>query len=250
MDESVVRGRVMHIRRLPVENGFSYPVFFLRVRLDTDRAESSFLFGRNVWRPVALWDKDYGPRDGSDLYHWAMKQFDQAGIPVDGKLVLQAFPRVWGYLFHPVSFFMAYDREGQLRAVIADVNNTFGQHTHYVLDVGRMHAEAVECAKKMHVSPFNRLEGGYRFRFREYNNRRSVSIDYWIDDQCVLRTGLSGRDQPLDLRHVAMALLHQPFLTVGIMARILWQAFRLWRKGLKFHGLESIQKNSEKGAVL
>ena len=248
MDDQIVQGRVMHARLSPVSNFFVYPVFFLRMRLDGNHSQPSLLFGRNRWRPVALWDKDYGPRDGTDLYSWAVAQFAQAGIGIDGKIVLQAFPRVWGYLFHPVSFFMAYDAKDRLQAVLADVNNTFGEHTHYLLDV-QQHPEQLVCEKTMHVSPFNCLEGRYVFRFRERNGRRSIWIDYWTGDQLVLRTSMAGRDQPLKVRNLAAALLRQPLLTFGIMLRILVQALRLWRKGLTFQSLATIQKNRQKGAV-
>ncbi len=46
----------------------------------------------------------------------------------DGEIWLQTFPRVLGYVFNPVSFWLCHDRDGLLRAVLAEVNNTFGEH--------------------------------------------------------------------------------------------------------------------------
>jgi DUF1365 family protein len=51
------------------------------------------------------------------------------GLPDDGEIVLQTFPRVFGYVFNPVSFWFCHDRSGALIAVLAEVNNTFGGAT-------------------------------------------------------------------------------------------------------------------------
>ncbi|OYL20435.1 cyclopropane fatty acid synthase, partial [Streptococcus pneumoniae] len=76
---------------------------------------------------------DYGPRDGTDLLTWIRGVLGSAGLPADGEVWLQTFPRIAGWMFNPVSFWYCHDAAGTLRAVLAEVNNTFGQHHQYLL---------------------------------------------------------------------------------------------------------------------
>ena len=55
------------------------------------------------------------------------------GIAADGEVVLYAFPRMLGYVFNPVSFWVCHDRDGAVRAVLCEVRNTFGERHNYLL---------------------------------------------------------------------------------------------------------------------
>ena len=50
----------------------------------------------------------------------------------------------------------------------------------------------------------------------------------------LLHTTLVGRRQPLTDARLAWFLLKYPIVTLGIVARIHWQAFRLWWKRVPF----------------
>ena len=79
-------------------------------------------------------------------------------------------PRMLGYVFNPVSFWFCRDRSGALRAVLCEVNNTFGESHCYLVhhdDLRPIEPDAwLDGRKAFHVSPFLPVEGGYRFRFR------------------------------------------------------------------------------------
>jgi DUF1365 family protein len=148
-------------------------------------------------------------------------------------------PRMLGYVFNPVSFWFCRDRSGALRAVLCQVNNTFGESHCYL--VHRADAQPLQPdqwldgRKVFHVSPFLPVEGGYRFRFRLDGKTAHVDVNYHDADGLMLATSVSGRRQPLTDRAVLRHFLGNPTMTLGVIARIHWQALQLWRKRVKFY---------------
>lgn len=237
----LLTGKVMHERLRPRHHRFTYPVFYVRCDLDRLATLQSGWFGIDRWRPLSLHRRDHGPRDGSDLAAWMRAQLAEAGNEqANGRIWLQAFPRVFGYAFNPISFWFCHDRDGGLRALLAEVRNTFGERHSYLLSA-EGHAPITAdtrlvCRKVLHVSPFCRVEGGYTFRIKEARNSASVAIDYRDADGLLIRTALGGRLTPLTRASALAALLRQPLLTVGVVARIHWQAVRLALKKAPFFG--------------
>jgi DUF1365 family protein len=188
---------------------------------------------------LSLRTRDYGPRDGSPLLPWIRNHLAAAGLPADGKVWLQTFPRIAGYAFNPVCFWYCHDAAGQLRAVLAEVNNTFGEHHCYFLFASDRQAitagTELNCRKLLHVSPFCKVEGGYRFRFMEKQGYSLVRIDYHDDVGDVLHTAISGRLLVFNQLRLLRTLLGQPFLTFAVVVRIHLHALRLWMKKLPFY---------------
>jgi DUF1365 family protein len=241
----LLTGRVTHERLRPKHHRFTYPVFFVRCDLDRLTSLESGWFGIDRWRPLSLYRRDHGPRDGSDLAAWMRAQLAAAGIEeADGRIWLQAFPRVFGYAFNPVSFWFCHDRDGRLRALLAEVRNTFGERHSYLLSARRNAPITADtplmCRKVLHVSPFCRVEGSYTFRVKERMKARmksaSVAIDYRDADGLLIRTALGGHLVPLTRASACAALIRQPLLTVGVVVRIHWQALRLALKKAPFYG--------------
>lgn len=232
----IISGQVMHERLRPVLHRFVYPVFYLRVNLARLNELNSAWFGINRWRVAALYTKDYGARDGSDLESWMRTLLQQAGIKADGEIWLQTFPRLFGYVFNPVSFWYCYDKTGALRAVLAEVNNTFGESHRYLLSDAQAITEhsTLIGKKNLHVSPFCQVQGTYRFRFRDLADSNFVSLDYHDENGLLIKTAVGGRSEAFTARRILRAVLKQPFLTFGIVLGIHWQAFKLWRKGVPF----------------
>jgi DUF1365 family protein len=228
----LVHARVMHARLRPVLHRFVYPVFYVRVNLARLDACQSLWFGINRRRPLTIRTRDYGPRDGTNLEHWMRALLAEHGVRADGEIWLQTFPRVFGYVFNPVSFWHCHDGDGRLRAVLAEVNNTFGETHRYLLQLGD--GDRGASPKQMHVSPFCETSGSYRFRFRLDGARPRTDIDYYDEQGLLIRTALSGLAQPMSGTTAAAALLRYPLLGLGIVIRIHWQALRLWLKGVPF----------------
>lgn len=231
----LLQGHVMHDRLRPHRNRFSYPVFYLRLNLSHLGHFRSRWFGVDRRRLVSIRTSDYGPRDGSSLEAWARKLLSEHGIAADGDIWLQTFPRICGFVFNPVNFWQCHDAQGNLRAVLAEVNNTFGERHCYLLQPDAHQGQA-GCAKRLHVSPFCQVEGEYRFRFRLGQCSQVTKIDYHDSDGLLIKTAIAGKAQPCSDGALLRALLRQPLQCVAIVARIHWQAFRLWRKGVPFFG--------------
>ena len=147
--------------------------------------------------------------------------------------------------FNPVSFWYCHHRDGQLVAILAEVNNTFGASHSYLLHRrGEWLVEGAELRvdKLFHVSPFNEIEGGYRFHFHLKRAVQSCRIDYDDAEGELLLTSISGRPQAWSAAALLKAFLRMPFLTLGIIARIHWQALKLWRKGVPFRGVHPVSR--------
>ena len=233
-------GQVMHRRLRPAFNAFIYPVFYIQLPVRDPAAGKCPIFSVDRNNLLSFHTKDHGPRDGSPLLPWIQAQLRQRCLPDDGEITLQCFPRVLGYVFNPVSFWFCRNRAGALIAVLAEVNNTFGGRHAYLLHnpdgAPLRDGQELRAAKVFHVSPFNEIEGGYRFRFHLERPAQLARIDYDDADGELLRTAIGGKPRAWSSRALAGALLRMPFLTAGVMFRIHWQALKLWLKGVPFRG--------------
>jgi len=243
---AIIHGEVGHRRTRPAANAFRYPAFCLRVplgQLDTLAARGIALNQRG-W--LAFHERDHGPRDGSPLAPWIAALLAREGIAADGEIVLYAFPRMLGYVFNPVSFWVCPDRAGNVAAVLAEVNNTFGERHLYLLahpDGRPLESGATLAARKVfHVSPFCAVRGHYTFRFHFGAGRWLARIDYFDGDdaatgtpesaEALLETWISGDPAPLDPAAVRGLLWRYRWFTLGVIARIHWHALRLWWKAV------------------
>ncbi|UCE30868.1 MAG: DUF1365 domain-containing protein, partial [Burkholderiales bacterium] len=174
------------------------------------------------------------------LLRWIRSLLAAHGLHADGPIWLHAFPRVLGYVFKPVSFWFCHDADGRLRAIVAEVNNTFGERHFYLLqgEAGRAlrQGELLTSRKRFHVSPFLEVQGGYRFRFINRADRSVARIDHFDANGPLLETSLSGSHAVLGTASAARALLAYPLFTLGVIVRIHWQALRLWLRRVPFHG--------------
>ena len=240
LQPAVCFGAVMHERHVQAHNRFIYPSAFLRLplsRLDTLRVP---LLGIERASVFSFRNRDHGARDGSALLPWIHALLRAQGLAeiCDGEIVLQTMPRIFGFVFNPVSFWFCHDRAGALRVVLAEVSNTFGERHNYLVHHPDQRpivaGDELRATKCFHVSPFFPVRGEYRFRFEQRGAVHAVSIDLWDGDELQLSTRLSGRAEALDGRAMRKWLARQPFMTLGVVARIHRQALRLALRRVSF----------------
>ena len=235
-------GQVRHTRLRPRRHAFAYDTFFLMLPMrQLGNAQAMGALAVNRRGAISFFDCDHGdgrsPEQGGAL-SWLEDMLQGQGIAdADGEVWLHTYPRVLGYTFKPVSFWYCHRSDGSLRAIVAEVNNTFGERHCYLLDAPRYGAE-LPADKHFHVSPFCRVEGRYRFRFMRARHggeeRTVVRVDHDDDQGPLIQTSVSGTLQPLTPAALRRALWRYPAMTLMVMARIHWQALRLWLKRVQF----------------
>ncbi len=227
-------GEVRHTRMRPVRHGFRYPTLFLLLPMRRLRAEGAGALARNRAGAISFWDRDHGD-GGGDALAWLDATLQREGIDdADGEAWLHCYPRVLGYTFKPVSFWYCHRADGSLRAVLVEVNNTFGERHCYLLDAPAWGRE-LEARKVFHVSPFCEVRGHYRFRFLLAPERRRtvVRIDYDDGAGTLLATSVSGALVDATADHLRRAAWTHPLAMAGVMARIHWQALLLWLRRVR-----------------
>jgi DUF1365 family protein len=229
-------GQVRHRRLRPAVNAFAYRSYFLLLPMRALRGRPDPAVRRNRFGLLAFHDADHG--DGrADALTWLDELLAREGIAdADGEVWLQTYPRVLGYVFKPVSFWYCERADGTLAAVVVEVNNTFGERHCYLLAGPQLGwGREQRAAKVFHVSPFSPIEGDYAFRFLravgpDGGQRIVVRIDHHDADGPLLQTSLSGRLEPLTAHTAQRAFFGVPLMSFGVIARIHWQALRVWAK--------------------
>jgi uncharacterized protein len=238
----LVHGKVRHRRLRPVGNEFTYDAFSLALPLSRLNDVSALGIAHNRRAMVSFFDRDHGECDGSALEPWIRELLAAESVAADGEIILYAFPRMLGYVFNPVSFWVCHDRHGAVRAVLCEVCNTFGERHNYLLahSDGRPLAsgESLQSRKAFHVSPFCEVKGDYTFRFHFGPERWLARIDY--DDgagdarSALLETSISGIAEPLSPVAARGLIWRYRWFTLGVIVRIHWQAVKLWRKSVPY----------------
>ncbi len=230
-----IRGTTFHSRKGEIENAFRYSVDY--VLLDAEaKAPAPKLFARNRAGAFSLRDRDHGGEPGAGTGATWVRQIIADSCEI-GRIELLAQPRVLGHVFNPVSFWLVYDKADELRAVIAEVTNTYGDRHSYLCqraDFGRITREdTLKSTKIFHVSPFQPVEGGYTFRFDITAERIGIWIDYTAGNGGLLAT-LTGKRTVMTNRGILAAMLRRPFGSRRVLGLIHWQALKLWWKGATF----------------
>ncbi|WPJ94539.1 DUF1365 domain-containing protein [Coraliomargarita algicola] len=232
------RGTVTHQRLGPTPHAFSYPATFFCFNLAElpTLSQQATLLGHNQFRPLTIRDRDYLNGNSQSIE----QQLD-AYIPCQHAThtLLISSPRYFGYAFNPVNFHLRM-QDQQLLAVVAEVNNTFGDRHIYPLtklNQKSRYSWTATCPKDFHVSPFNNQHGEYHFTFRIERESISIGVDLYRNDEYIIKTSIQGKAKTLNNATIWRYALVRPFDTaLNTMPRILWQAAQIYyRKKLQIY---------------
>jgi uncharacterized protein len=242
---TLYEGPVMHARLKPFTHRFSYRVFSTLLDIDQLGALSrlSALFSVNRFNVLSFHEKDHiDPRispESRGLRTYVDQLCREADIPPPRRVLLLAYPRVFGHAFNPISVYYAYGADDQLCAVIYEVRNTFGARHAYVCPVrpGEVSAAGVRqtCAKRLHVSPFIDMTGKYDFRIAPPGQELRLRILEHDDTGPILAASFSASAKALTTANLLSALIRIPLLGLKVVGLIHFEALRLWLKGAIFH---------------
>ena len=229
-------GTVRHRRSAAPRHDFAYRVWYALLDLDElpKTAARSRWFSHNRFNLTGFDDRDHMGPTREPVRRKLDRWLRTKGIETEiFRVSVLTHLRVLGYVFNPVSFYFCRDRNDSLRHVVAEVNNTFGETYCYLLsaegDVAREEREKV-----FHVSPFQPVDGRYRFRVRAPGDTLSARIDVVRDGEQVLSTALSGSRHPLTDGSLFRTVVRHPHTGLRTLALIHYQALRLWLKRAQY----------------
>jgi DUF1365 family protein len=238
INSAIYNGKVIHKRFKPKVHYFKYKVFSLLIDLSEleilDKKVNFFSY--NKFNLISFYEKDHGDRDGSSLTSWVKKNLEKNNIQAkDIKIKILCYPRIFGFVFNPLSVFYIYNLQDQLISILYEVKNTFGEQHTYIFKVTK-DANLVQnnCSKKFHVSPFIEMNCNYFFRLLKPGNKISVIIDQYDNEDQILYASQDGTRSDFNTQHLIKSYLKHPIMTFKIILAIHFEAFKLWAKGIKF----------------
>ena len=234
----IYSGNVVHKRFKPKVHYFKYKVFSLLIDLsEIESLEKNLkIFSFNKFNIISFYNKDHGARDGSSIKDWVINNLKKNNIDTsDIKIKLLCYPRIFGYVFNPLSVFYIYDKNLNLISILYEVKNTFGEQHTYIFKTDITHNLLQHmCKKKFHVSPFIEMNCIYFFRILKPGNKISVIIDQNDKDGKILYASQDGVKSELTNVNLIKSYLKHPLMTFKIILAIHFEAFRIWTKGIKF----------------
>lgn len=235
-------GSVYHKRYEGPGHALAYQIDSLVVDLDElEELDNRLrLFGHNRASVFAFHDKDHGLRDGSPLKPWVVNQLERAGFSGnsdDWRIRILCSPRVFGYVFNPISVWFCEDRRGVLKAMLYEVSNAFNERHSYLVPIadGAASPYRHSADKRFHVSPFFDLEGVYDFRVVQPTETFNFAIRYRTDKGLRMSANHRAERRELTDRTLGRSLLRHGHMTLKVISGIHWEAFKLWWKGAVFH---------------
>jgi len=246
INSCIYNGKVTHTRFKPVRHFLKYNTFSFLIDLDEleqlDKKISIFSF--NKFNIFSFYNKDHGNRDGKSLKAWVLENLKKFNIHINiNKVKLLCYPRIFGYVFNPLSIFYCYENN-VLKVIFYEVKNTFNeQHTYIFKNKGKNKIEQT-CRKKFYVSPFMDMETWYDFKLTRPDKKLFVSIKQTDKEGLVLTAVQKGERKEFSFKQLIINLFQYPLMTVKIISAIHFEAFLLWKKGAIYRPRDKKIKNN------
>jgi DUF1365 family protein len=230
---AIYAGAVAHRRFRPRPHRLRYRVFSLLIDIDElpQLARRLHLFAYNGFGLFSFHDSDHG--DGGGLRSWAERHMAAAGVEPDGGAIrILCYPRIFGYVFNPLTVYFCHARNGELVAIFYEVSNTHRERHTYVIPVTGPATPILRqtCRKEFYVSPFIPMNCTYHFQVASPQDSLSILIEEVDEEGVLLNAAFSGRRRPLSDAMLLRAFLAYPLMTLKVTAGIHWEALRLVMK--------------------
>ena len=236
-ESSIYIGNVIHKRFKPKIHFFKYKVFSILIDLSEINLldKSLKIFSYNKFNIISFYDEDHGPRDGTSLKEWVVKNLIENKVNTEEiKIKILCYPRIFGYVFNPLSVFFIYNKQSELISILYEVKNTFGEQHTYVFKIKEnKNLIKNKCKKKFHVSPFIEMNCVYYFKIFKPENKLSVVINQNDESGKILFASQDGVKKILNNKNLLTSYLSHPLMSFKIIGAIHFEALKLWLKGIK-----------------
>ena len=233
----IYSGFVTHRRFKPKRHFFTYKTFSLLIDLNEieNLGKKIQFFSYNKFNILSFYDEDHGPRDGSSLVNWVKTTLADAKINIGlGTIKLLCYPRIFGYVFNPLSIYYCYDENLQLKAILYEVKNTFNEQHTYVFSVSSSSNLILhKCNKKFYVSPFMEMKTFYNFRLLNPGKTLNVFIKQGDIEGTLFTACQVGKKIEMSSKNLLFQFFLHPLMSFKVILAIHFEAFRLWIKGVK-----------------
>ncbi len=241
MNSSILEALVYHKRHAPIEYDFSHKVFYLVINLaEQDSFKKMKLFSINKFNFFSLYWKSYGFDKIEDPKKYILDTLKKFNLEdkIIKKIMVITMPKILGYCFNPVSFWLCFDQENNLLSVLAEVNNTFGERHAYLCFNKNFNAikpdDILTREKVFHVSPFCKIEGEYEFQFSIDEKNININIDYYNERNPLITTLIKGNKIPLTDKNLLKNFFTYSLSVIKVVFLIHYHAFRLWKKKVSY----------------
>jgi len=231
LSSGLYTGLVSHARVKPRKHKLAYRIFMLLIDLDELPRLGLKTLGVGRFNLFGFDPKRFG--DGSDRPLKAQIEaiLAEAGLARGGPIRMLAMPQILGRAFNPLTVYFCHAPDGALSAILYEVNNTFGERHSYLIPAPNAALIKQGCDKGFYVSPFMDMDLSYAFRILRPEERVLVAVDTSDAEGLVLAASFSGERRPLTDRELVKAWLTHPWMSVGVVAAIHFEALKIWLKG-------------------
>ena len=246
MNSCIYNGVVTHKRFKPVKHFLKYKTFSFFIDLDEIEKldKNNIIFSFNRFNIFSFYNRDHGDRNGKSLKNWVMDNLIKFKISENiNKIKLLCYPRIFGYVFNPLSIFYCYQDE-KLKVIFYEVKNTFNEQHTYIFRVNDSNIVTQKCKKKFYVSPFMNMDTYYTFKLLNPDEKLSVSIEQTDRKDTILTAVQTGERKDFNLKQLVVNFFKYPLMTIKIISAIHFEALLLWKKGAIYRKRETKIKNN------